>query len=297
MNYCNPEGFEKEIKELLAKGDIDAFYHWFGGWGTKEASFEKGEDIFDRIIFPLAEKLLPEGFNTALDLGYGVGTKIQPAFKHFSVVFGIDVHDEAKFVAENLSVPKGKKLRLIKANGTNIPINKEAVDFVYSWATICHVGTIDNLKKYLEEIYRVLKSGGVAVLFFTRLMRPKGPQTWKEVEVHMEKAREHTHGYSEGGPLSTVNSVNFVISMWKMVMLAPDAGFTVEERTASWDDGPIRKVYHGQYGIVLSKPKPKEEPKPKPVIVARTGTTTTTLPKPKTPAKKRGGLKRRKKGE
>ena len=301
MNYCNPEGFEKEIKELLAKGDIDAFYHWFGGWGTKAASFEKGEDIFDRIIFPLAEKLLPEGFNTALDLGYGVGTKIQPAFKHFSVVFGIDVHDEAKFVAENLSVPKGKKLRLIKANGTNIPINKEAVDFVYSWATICHVGTVDNLKKYLEEIYKVLKPGGVAVLFFTRLMRPKGPQTWKEVEVHMEREREHTDGYREGGPLSKVRSVNFVVSMWKMVMLATDAGFTVEERTASWDDGPIRKVYHGQYGIVLSKPKPKEVPKP--VIVARTGTTTTTLPKPvvppkpKTSPKKRGGLKRRKKGE
>jgi len=294
MNYCNPEGFRNEIKKLLAKGDIDAFYRWFGGWATKAASFENGEDIFDRVIFPLAEKLLPEGADTALDLGYGVGTKIEPAFKHFKTVYGVDVHDEAKFVAGNLSVPKGKKLRLIMADGDNIPINKEAVDFVYSWAMFCHVGTIENVEKYLAEIYRVLRPGGVAVLFFTRLMRPKGPQTWKEVEIHMQKEREHIDGYREGGPLSKVRSVNLVLSMWKMSILASAAGFVIEDETASWTDGPTRKLYHGQYGIVLSKPKPK--------VVATAPTTSTpppappkTAPKPKTSSKKRGGLKRRKK--
>lgn len=291
MNYCNPEGFRNEIKALLEKGDIDAFYDWFGGWGTKENSFEHGRDIFNRIIFPLAGKLLPEGFTAALDLGYGVGTKIEPAFQHFDVVYGVDVHDEAKFVADNLSVPKGKKLRLVRADGDNIPVNKLCVDFVYSWATFCHVGTIENVRKYLSEIYRVLKPGGIAVIFFSRLMRPKGPQTWREVEAYMQREREHIDGYREGGPLSKVRSVNLVMSMWKMDELSTEAGFTVVERTASWDDGPVRKVYHGQYGIVLRKPSP----------VTTTAPATTTAPKPivkkaakKKDTKKRGGLKRRK---
>ena len=295
MNYCNPEGFRNEIKGLLAKGDIDAFYHWFDGGETRQGAFEKGADVFNRVIFPLAEKHLPEGYNTALHLGYGAGIKIESAFEYFDVVFGIDVHDEAKFVNDNIFIPKGKKLRLIKANGDNIPINQGVVDFVYSWVTLCHVGTVENVQKYLAEIYRVLKPGGVAVLFFTRLIRSKPKQMWTEVEVDMQKETEHIDGYREGGPLSKVRSINLVMSMWKMGLLATAAGFDIEDKTASWDDSPTRKVYHGQYGIVLSKPKPKEEPKP--VIVARTGTTTTTLPKPKLSSKRKGGLKRRKKGE
>ena len=87
MNYCNPEGFRNEIKELLAKGDLSAFYSWFDGGETKTGAFEKGADVFNRVIYPYAKKYLKgrlrESDVSALDLGYGAGTKILPALNFF----------------------------------------------------------------------------------------------------------------------------------------------------------------------------------------------------------------------
>jgi SAM-dependent methyltransferase len=265
MNYCNPEGFRNVISEILARGDIDAFYGWFDGGDTKKGAFEKGVDVYDRVIHPLAEKLLPKGSCVALDLGYGAGTKIQSALKHFDVVYGVDVHEEFDFIFENLQVPKGKEVCLLRGDGTSIPVSSELVDFVYSWAMFCHLGTIDNIKKYLKEIHRVLKPGGVGVLFFTRLIRPKQPQYWKEVELDMKREEEHTDGYREGGPLSRVRTINIVVSMWKMIKLVEEAGFVARKKTASWSEGTPHKMYHGQYGLVIGKPLPivKDTPKPK----------------------------------
>ena len=261
MNLCNPEGFKNEIKELLAKGDIDAFYGRFDVTTSKEESFEKGSDIFNRIIHPLVGKKLKGENLVALDLGYGGGTKIQAALEHFDIVYGIDVHGEADFIIENLSVPKDKEVLLMEGRATDIPMPSEEVDFVYSWAMFCHLGTIDNVKACLSEIYRVLRPGGAAVVFFSRMMRPKNYQLWKEVELDMRREEEHIDGYREGGPLSKVRSVSIVISMWKMVKLAELAGFTVLERTAEWSEGEKRRQYHGQFGVVLQKPKPKSSRK------------------------------------
>jgi len=290
-NLCDPEGFKNEISELLEKGDIDAFYHWFDGGVTKEGAFAKGEDVFRRVLAPLVVKYLGDDLvignaQVAFDLGYGAGTKIQAAFDLFNMVYGIDVHDQHNFVLSELDVPEECDVSLMIGNGRDIPLTANEVDFVYSWVTFCHLGTIENVKQYLSEIFRVLKPGGVAVLFFTRLIRSGKNQKWVDVEADMVKEREHTTGYREGGPLSKVRTINLVISMWKMEEMVKDAGFELLERTASWDDTDDGRVYHGQYGVVIQKPKPK--------------TTSTTAPPPqkktkpikKTKIKKKPELKR-----
>jgi SAM-dependent methyltransferase len=260
MNYCNPEGFRNEIKALLKKGDIDAFYHWFDGGETKAGAFEKGADVFHRVIYPYAKKYLKgrlrEGDVTALDLGYGAGTKILTALNFFQKVYGVDVHDEWEFILQSIAVPEGKEVILLTGDGHTIPVGPSEIDFLYSWITFCHVGTIENVESYLGEIYRVLQPGGIAVLFFTRLMRSGKSQTWKEVEadIEMEKA---TEGFREGGPESKVRSINLVMAMWKMDELASRFGFNILDKTASWDDTPSGRVFHGQYGIVIHKPIPE----------------------------------------
>jgi hypothetical protein len=90
-------------------------------------------------------------------------------------------------------------------------------------------------------------------------MRAKAPQTWREVEIHMEQEKEHLDGYREGGPLSKVRSVNLVISMWKMEELVKLFGFVTRKQTASWDDTPEGRRYSGQYGLVIGKPKSQKK--------------------------------------
>jgi len=260
MNYCNPEGYRKEIRSLLENGDIDAFYNWFDGGETKEGAFKKGYDVFNRVIFPYVQEHLGSRMKnkkfTALDLGYGAATKIQAALEFFPIVYGVDVHDQFDFVFESLEVPEDKEVRLLVGDGNSLPMGASQVDFVYSWTTLCHVGTIENIENYLKEIKRVLKSGGVAALFFTRLIRSSKEQTWDEVLKDMEKEKQHSLGYREGGPESKVRTINFVLSMWKMEELVKNAGFVVLDKTASWDDSPEGKIYHGQYGIIFGNPAP-----------------------------------------
>lgn len=266
MYYCNPEGFRKEIKRLLEAGDIDAFYNWFDGGETKEGAFEKGADVFNRVIFPYADK---SRLGAALDLGYGAGTKVQAALNFFSTVYGVDVHEEFDFVFENLQVPKDKEVRLLSGDGVNIPVGSDQIDFLFSWVTFCHIGTIENVQKYLKEIYRVLKPGGRAALFYTRLIRSGKSQKWVEVLADMNKEKEHKPGYREGGTQSKVRTINLVIAAWKMEQLTKEANFDVLTTEASWDDTREGKVYHGQYGTIVQKPQPKKKAAKRPAMKRR----------------------------
>jgi len=282
MNYCNPEGFRNEIAELLEKGDIDALYHWFDGGVTKEGAFEKGADVFTRVIKPYADKYLKGNRKVALDLGYGMGTKIPAALNCFPRVIGVDVHEEYEFVLDNIGTAGNQEVELLVGDGDSLPVNDSEVNFVYSWIVFCHLGTVVNVNKYLLEIMRVLKEGGVAVIFFTRLIRSGRNQSWKEVQLDMEKERSHPTGYREGGPESKVRTINLVMGMQVMKDLAASVGFNFLEEIASWDDTKAGRVFHGQYGIVLRKPV-AEKPK-------------TTLPKKdkrKKDTKKKSSLIRR----
>ena len=257
MNYCNPEGFRNEINVLFEKGDMDAFYHWFDGGETVEGAFEKGADVFNRVIKPYATKYLKGQRHVALDLGYGMGTKIKAALNTFPKVYGIDVHEKWEVALHNMELKENQEVQLLTGDGVSLILEDEEVDFVYSWVVFCHLGTIENVEKYLQEIFRVLKPGGVAVIFFTRLIRSKHNQTWKEVEADMVKETNHDLGYREGGPESKVRSINLVMSMWKMEELASRSGFEILDKTASWDKVGKDRVHHGQYGIVIRRPIPE----------------------------------------
>lgn len=271
-NYCNPEGFKNEIRSLWEKGNIDAFYDWFDGGLTREGAFEKGEDVFNRVIFPFANKYIGKQLKkgaTALDLGYGAGTKVQAATNFFKKVIGVDVHDLEEDMIKGIEPKADCEIDLIKSDGHTIPVGENEVDFLYSWVVFCHLGTIDNVRSYLREIHRVLNPSGIAVLYFTRLIRSKNYQTIQEVDADMAKELSHPTGYREGGPESKVRTINLVMSMAVMEDLSQSYGFEILEKTVNWSNSPQGKVYHGQHGIVLRKPAPKKRKAPKKTTIQR----------------------------
>jgi hypothetical protein len=115
------------------------------------------------------------------------------------------------------------------------------------------------VRRYMEEIYRVLTPGGVGVIYFPRLIKSRKEQSWKEVQADMEKEKGHSLGYREGGFSSKVKSIAIVISMWKMEEIIFRSGFTLLEKTASWDRVGKRLIHHGQYGVAFQKPKLEED--------------------------------------
>lgn len=266
MNYCDPQGFKNEIKMMREKGR-DTFFTWFDGGGDTDGAFEKAKGIFERLMFPWAKRFLENiDEKISLDIGYGSGGQVLAASDHFKYALGVDVHHEIDFVEKELGKRKGLKINiaLFAGDGKIIPIDDNKVDFISSWVTFLHIGTIQNVEDYLKEMFRVMTEGAIAVIFFTRLVRSKNIQNLNEYGADLIKELEHPTGYREGGPLTRVNRANLVISTWKMEELVKKHGFKCIQNTYSHDEDKI----YGQHGIVFQKPivttttiLPKREPK------------------------------------
>lgn len=271
MNYCNPQGFKAELREIRKQGK-GKFFTWFDGGETVDGAYKKADDIFCRLMLPWAKRFLGKlSEKTSLDLGYGGGGQVHAASKYFKYAMGLDVHDEISFVEAELRKRQGgqnKNTALFIGQGETIPIDANKIDFVYSWVTFLHLGTIEVVESYLKEMYRVMTDGGIAVIFFTRLIRKNKVQNLDQYNADIVEEEGHPEGYREGGPLTRVNRANLIMSVWKMVELVKKHKFECISPTFSHDDDKI----YGQHGIVFRKPKKIKlnMKKKKPIIVKKT---------------------------
>ena len=64
---------------------------------------------------------------------------------------------------------------LLVTDGRSIPLERETIDFVYSFIVFMHFGERSVFEHYMSEIGRVLRPGGVAQIYFGR---PFGYRTW-----------------------------------------------------------------------------------------------------------------------
>lgn len=256
MNYCDPQGFKDEIKMVREKGR-DTFFTWFDGGGDANGAFVKAKDIFNRLMLPWADRFLENLHEKiSLDIGYGGGGQVFTASGYFKYALGIDVHNEVDFVEKEFRGRTGmKNTALFISQGNNIPVDDNKVDFIHSWVTFLHIGTIQNVEDYLKEMFRVMTEGAVAVIFFTRLIRSKNVQNLDAYEADLKLEQQHPTGYREGGPLTRVNRANLIISQWKMKELVEKHNFKFIHITFSHDEDKI----YGQHGIVFQKPATKKK--------------------------------------
>lgn len=96
-----------------------------------------------------------------LEVGFGMGTDLFQFAKAGSVVTGIDLSQKHLEIA-------GKRFSLYDidadlriADTENIPFDDQTFDVVYTFGVIHHT---PDTKKAIEEIYRVLKPGGDAII-------------------------------------------------------------------------------------------------------------------------------------
>jgi ubiquinone/menaquinone biosynthesis C-methylase UbiE len=249
--------WQEAANNKLANG-IEAFFTFFDGGKDINHAFERARDNFTRMILPYAMQHFSGRLSdkVSLDIGYGSGGQVLSATDHFKKAMGVDIHDERYVVMEELNRRGAKgKFDLLKTNGNSLDeVEDKSVDFVHSWVTFIHFDTIDRVKAYLDEIKRVMTDDGVAVIFFSRLLRSKWVQSKDEFLADIEAEKELDQPYREN-IASFVPAVTIKLAAFFMQKLVEDAGFEVVDITGSQD---TNGNYHGQYGIVFKNPAPKK---------------------------------------
>jgi hypothetical protein len=111
------------------------------------------------------------------------------------------------------------------------------------------LGKVLVVEKYLKECRRVLKPGGVGVIYFSRLIKSGNKiEDWLQ---DLQKEKEAgPPGYVQGDVLTRVNVINLQMAMWFVEELALKAGLTPVGRAYSMKS---EKVVGGQHGIVFKK--------------------------------------------
>ena len=270
---ATPENYAKFIREVREKKP-DAFFTLFDGGKDFATAFTIAMIIFERLILPLALKYLDNKLNDkkSLDIGYGSGFQVATASKYFGESYGIDVHDESKFILQKLSKETafGLKMSLTRSPADNIQYSDNYFDFAHSWVTFLHFPSLEYTNLALKEVFRVLKPEGVAVIFYSRLVKTQKKETPKQYAADIKLEDKHETGFDARESLTEVFKKGIGIARWKMTELVKVIGFDVLEHTSSNDGGFI----YGQHGIVLRKPlivEPEEE-------LAEVETTSTTAP-------------------
>lgn len=247
--------YRDAITNLKAKGE-HAFFNWFDGGISADGAFHRAGITFKKMMFPFIEKY----FDTetlkdkmSLDIGYGGGGQVYAASKIFKYSLGLDVHCESAYVEQELLSRGANNIFLYECDGESIPFLKEkSVDFVHSWAVFMHLGNLSVVVSYLNEIRRVLKYGGIAVLYFSRLKRSKLDQSLDEYAKDIDLESNHKTGaiLIDDAP---VNQINSRIAMWRMVSEVQRAGLTVIDRSCSFRMVDTKPVVGGQHAIICRK--------------------------------------------
>jgi SAM-dependent methyltransferase len=96
-----------------------------------------------------------------LELGCGIGTDGVSFARHGARYTGVDLSDRAVSLARLQFQQAGLPGRILRASVTELPIEAESQDLVYSCGVIHH---LEDTQAAVDEMFRVLRPGGRAIV-------------------------------------------------------------------------------------------------------------------------------------
>ena len=139
----------------LNKIDTKTYYDEFSK--IYEAKRDRGyHKMIDNLEVSILSKYLNKT-DIVLEVGCGTGLLLKEVDKLVSKAIGIDLSDKM------LEKAKERGLEVYQAEASNLPFGDNYFDVVYSYKVLAHIEAVE---KTLQEINRVLKPGGFAVLEF-----------------------------------------------------------------------------------------------------------------------------------
>ncbi len=247
-------GFREEIAKARASS-YDTFFTWFDFAESKEAAFVRGAwDFSIHVALPLAPYLEKTADKKVLDIGYGGGRMLAAAARHFGQAAGVDIHGESALVSEELAARGVRNCELFTTDGKTLPLPDGSIDVAYSFIVFMHLERVEVFNDYLVEIARVLKPGGLAVLYFGR--RAKYSHNKSSALLYaIDRAMERVwmpRGYHEFP--AKVNAENLHVALFYARKQAIAAGFRVLSGLRSHKGVPDGYGRYGrQHGLLLQK--------------------------------------------
>lgn len=158
----------------------DAFHYiasWRDDWSA-DSFFQSGEDDYQRLVGPVFKRLGwdPQG-KTMLELGCGAGRMTRSFAQRFSRVYAFDISREMLGHAKVL-LPETSNIDWILGNGHDLSgLEDRTVDFAFSYIVLQHMPEPEFAFRYIREMLRVLKPGGMFLFQFNSV--PKVTMNWK----------------------------------------------------------------------------------------------------------------------
>lgn len=187
------EEIRKEVTEFYQKitegevnteGDIDLLYKSLGY--DEEILKEFPEEI--RLGLSCGnpiEKLIVEKGDTILDLGSGAGLDVFIARKKFpeaGTIYGMDRLPSMIEKAERIMSKRGLEgIEFKLGELTNLPFEDSSINKIIS---NCVINLEPDKKKAYEEIYRVLKPGGMFFISDISLKKPLSQEIWNSDYIY-----------------------------------------------------------------------------------------------------------------
>lgn len=247
-------GFREAIANAANCSDDD-FFTWFNDATDKEAAFVRGSwDFMLHIAQPASRFLSKPEEKVALEIGYGGGRILAAASRCFGKVIGVDVHENNDKVERELKKRGANNFELIKTDGSELPLGDDAVDFVYSFIVLQHIEKYQIFKRYFQEIYRVLRPNGLAVLYFGRkyFFSMNSNSRCLYLIDRIAEGFLLSKGFQELP--ARVNCTNLIVSLSHAKRLSKSIGFEILGDLVSHKKVPDGlSLFGGQNGLVMRK--------------------------------------------
>jgi len=130
-------------------------------WGEK--GYMHDWSAYDRNYLDDIMKIITSNVSkdtVFLEIGAGAGYWTNYIFEYVGKLIAFDVIDKPERVGANVVWMKRNEHQF-NCEG----IESESIDFVFSYGVFCHLSNEAN-KEYLQDIYRVMKKGGKALLMY-----------------------------------------------------------------------------------------------------------------------------------
>jgi SAM-dependent methyltransferase len=162
-------GFREALDDRAGQTP-DTFFTFFNdGADWRESYLHGAWDFSTHIAGPLCGRIGKAADITILDVGYGGGRLLASAARHFGRVIGIDIHRQSGLVLDKLTEIGVTNATLLETDGTSFPLPDASIDATYSFIVFQHMEKLAIAENNLREIYRVLKPGGLALIYFGRV--------------------------------------------------------------------------------------------------------------------------------
>lgn len=150
--------------------------------------FQSGESDYCTLVAPVLKQV---GFDPAgkvmLELGCGAGRMSRSFATRFKTVLAVDISLEMLKRGQQL-IPDASNIVWQQSNGSDFAnVANESTDLVFSYLVLQHLPAEQLASKYISEIIRVLRAGGVFLFQFNSLMTPtmnlRGRIAWAVVDT------------------------------------------------------------------------------------------------------------------